>query len=376
MGGVGLKGLIKKLFCFSTTKYIFIYIQWMKKIIELIKEKWGEYVIEILVITLGIFGAFILNNWNESRKQNERFKIFTEQLYNTVDKDIEYYNNQELFYGQQNEFIDNILNNQINYSKEELLVFLFSLDGYHSNYQSESKLLLNFMDLNEENEKQNKIVREVISYLLSNEYNDVEKFHKKSDLPVTNFLMSKGYQKQDFGIFTINYFKNSQRSFYDPAIFDSNDLNKIYPILKSQNFIKLLHNVKFKKHISRTVILNTINSCKSLQKLLLNYNPKIKLLYGEIGIIGDALSSGFEKSVPMERDNSKIGFWKIKLNLKKGKIKFINRNDWLQNWGGNSFPNGKSMFDGTDILVDEGYYNIILDLENKIYSFEKLDSIK
>ena len=83
----------------------------MKKITELIKEKWGEYVIEIIVITLGIFGAFILNNWNESRKQNERFKIFTEQLYNTVDKDIEYYNSQELFYSQQYEFIDNILNN-------------------------------------------------------------------------------------------------------------------------------------------------------------------------------------------------------------------------------------------------------------------------
>ena len=83
-----------------------------------------------------------------------------------------------------------------------------------------------------------------------------------------------------------------------------------------------------------TVSTQWKNYCKSVQKLLLNYNPKIKLLYEEIGIIGDALSSGFEKSVPMERDNSKIGIWKIKLNLKKGKIKFINRNDWLQNWGG------------------------------------------
>ena len=151
----------------------------MKKIIELIKEKWGEYVIEILLITLGIFGAFILNNWNESQKQNERFKIFTEQLYNTVDKDIEYYNNQELFYSQQYEFIENILNNLKDYSKEELLIYLFSLDSYHKDYKSESELLLNFMDLNEENEKQNKIVREVISYLLSNEYTDVENFNQK-----------------------------------------------------------------------------------------------------------------------------------------------------------------------------------------------------
>ena len=84
----------------------------------------------------------------------------------------------------------------------------------------------------------------------------------------------------------------------------------------------------------------------------------------------------FDKSVSMERDNRKIGFWKIKTKLKQGNLKFINRNDWLQNWGGNSFPDGKSMFDGVDIYVNEGYYNIVLDLENKIYSFEKLDSIK
>ena len=348
----------------------------MKKITELIKEKWGEYVIEIIVITLGIFGAFILNNWNESRKQNERFKIFTEQLYSTIDKDIEFYNNQELFYKQQLDFINNVLSNKINYSKKELIIFLFSLDAYHKNYQSESKLLLNFMDLNEENEKQNKIVRDIISYLMSSEYSNVENFHKKSDLPMTNFLISKGYQKQDFGISTINYFENNMMTTNEIAIFDPNDLNKILPHLKNQNFIKLLNSIKIKKNIYINVISNTINSCKTVQKLLLDYNPKIKLLHNEIGIIGDALKGGFEESIPMSRDDSKIGLWKIKLSLKKGRVKFINREDWLQNWGGNSFPNGKSMFDGVDILVNEGYYNIVLDLENKIYSFEKLDSIK
>ena len=348
----------------------------MKKITELIKEKWGEYVIEILVITLGIFGAFILNNWNESRKQNERFKIFTEQLYSTIDKDIEFYNNQELFYRQQLDFINNVLSNQINYSKKELIIFLFSLDAYHKNYQSESKLLLNFMDLNEENEKQNKIVRDIISYLMTSEYSNVENFHKKSDLPMTNFLISKGYQKQDFGISTINYFENNMMNPNEIAIFDSNDLNKILPHLKNQNFIKLLNSIKIKKNIYINVISNTINSCKTVQKLLLDYNPKIKLLHNEIGIIGDALKGGFEESIPMNRDDSKIGLWKIKLSLKKGRVKFINREDWLQNWGGNSFPNGKTMSDGVDILVNSGYYNIVLDLKNKKYSFEKLDSNK
>ena len=47
----------------------------MKKILDLLKEKWGEYVLEILVITIGIFGAFILNDWNEKRKEKEKFLI-------------------------------------------------------------------------------------------------------------------------------------------------------------------------------------------------------------------------------------------------------------------------------------------------------------
>ena len=56
----------------------------MKKILETLRLKWAEYLLEILVIMIGILGAFTLNNWNEDRKQEVKDREFLISLKNCL----------------------------------------------------------------------------------------------------------------------------------------------------------------------------------------------------------------------------------------------------------------------------------------------------
>lgn len=52
----------------------------MKRILTTFKEKWPEYLLEILVLIIGIYGAFALESWNEERKERNEERITLQQL--------------------------------------------------------------------------------------------------------------------------------------------------------------------------------------------------------------------------------------------------------------------------------------------------------
>jgi len=88
----------------------------MKVILKTLKRKWAEYILEILGITIGILGAFALNNWNESRKEADfEYKILKEIHYSLLEN-IEIIN-RSIFYNHEAKTSCKIILNQFHENK-------------------------------------------------------------------------------------------------------------------------------------------------------------------------------------------------------------------------------------------------------------------
>lgn len=340
----------------------------MKKIINLLNEKWGEYVIEILVIIIGIFGAFILNDWNEKRKEKENFLILTEQLYNSIYTDILSFESIYKSTSKQIHLIDKYLNFNDKKVYKKNIGELFYLDTYAKLNFTESNILSKKLEFNPNSISQNKLSKKIFRSYLNFDFS--EDFNYNNEDAFTNYLISKKLPRTAlvFGWFGTN------TATYDTSLYNLKHINILESLKVEEDFQENLKVLRSAKFLNLNLIETSSDNAKEVLNSLYKFNQNIKLQFEDIQIIGTALEGSFFEGVPMKNISNRNSLWKIKLQLENGEIKFRNGNDWSQNWGGDNFPSGEANWFGNNIYVKKGYYEITLDLIKKSYKFKKLKS--
>ncbi len=90
--------------------------------------------------------------------------------------------------------------------------------------------------------------------------------------------------------------------------------------------------------------------------------------FTDIGIIGDATPGGWATDTDMKHNGD--GTFTLVIGLSDGKVKFRANNDWKDNWGGTTFPNGTGTPGGADIAVTKGIYIVKFNSKTGEYSFQ------
>ncbi|GAB2765508.1 DUF6090 family protein [Salinimicrobium soli] len=321
---------------------------------------------EIVLVVIGILIALQINNWNQRRQKDILFNNSLEQLYNSIKLDTESLAFAMEFTSGQITLIDSLLKNPKAFPEDITPNILFYLDEEFDIeiHSLETASLITTLDYDPADEGQREIAKELTSY---------SSFHSsgrnKSERKLSAFLEQENVPnpKPSFGFSSFNNFNYSDSSFYSKA-----NKEKVAELLRTDEMRSILLTLRAQKEIFVIVDYFTFyEDGISILNRLKAYNPDLKLLYKEVGILGTALPNGWEKSVPMKLIDPEKSLWELDVSLKQGEVKFRTRDSWRTNWGGKTFPSGTTIYFGDNIPVEEGDYRVRLNLLENTYEFIK-----
>jgi hypothetical protein len=331
--------------------------------------KYSRYAIgEVILIMLGIFMALQLQNWNENRKKENAFKLTLEHLYNTMNEDVQTF--QGLIGGLENqvETIDYMLESPDSIQPYYLPYVIQSIFMVNNKIQTRSSFYAENLVFNPENRDQINISKQIVTYI-----NGVQSFESQIDNRVAEIVQAENIQMPKVDPDN----PNAGFTLHDSLYYSQDQIKKARDIIYSEKYRAALQSVRTRTIFEGATINVLLSDAKSVIRQIKKYYPEVKLIYEDVGIIGTSID-GFDDvgaiSTPMRERKQEAGVWEIDLYLKEGRVKFRCRDSWSQNWGGNAFPEGDAHSFGADIVVSEpGQYNIVLDLNEGRYFFNRIE---
>ncbi|MDB4270476.1 DUF6090 family protein [bacterium] len=349
-------------------------IKFFRKIRQrlLTENKFSKYLIyaigEIVLVVIGIVIALQLNNWNETRKSEDQFKAVLQQLYAVIDQDIERLTQIQYGLAKQIAIIDTIKQRPENINPKLLPHLLFYIDLEPTDITSEVSYHLGFLNFNPANLRQSNLNKSLSSY-----GNSINENFRASRKYVTSFLEKNNlpFPSVNFGHSVVNNYE-----FIDTNFFSDSEIEHAAKFLEDPLFHSAMKSLGSRKAWISSFVGDLLNLAKANLTAIKIYYPDVKLLYGNVGLVGDATqNNNWSKNIPLTLTNDLESIWEADVVLKNGFVKFREGENWYFNWGGDEFPEGNTQaYYGNNISVKAGKYHVILNLSEKTYQFIKQDN--
>lgn len=339
------------------------------------RDKLSRYLLyalgELLLVVAGILIALRLNNLNEYRNKIEEFNTSLEMVYNSIEKDMNTEEFNNFYLQQQLDHINIILEKGPVADDPRLPYILYYLNMEPGLFNmSESPFHLAQFRQFPGGSRENELSKQISNYV--NNLTNIAREKGRREL-LGEYLSEAGIPEPMlvFGYSAMDNFSDLEAGFYTDR-----ETEAARRLLGDTIFRAQLKSLASRKKRLLFFGRGQIDDARSLQAIIREYNPEIRLLYEEVGILGTALH-GYDdvpgvKSTPMKLIDPRQGLWETTLELKNGTVKFRTRNSWNENWGGNSFPEGKLLFYGENIPVKAGRYRISLNLKDNTYRFDAI----
>ena len=335
--------------------------------------KYMRYAIgEILLVVIGILIALSINNWNEGRKNRERFDFGLKELYNKIQVDVYSYSTLKERLEFQLARMDSILEGkQIMYSEHLpgiLQIFdELGIENKIDNYEWQKS----YLEFNPNDDRQNEKVRSLRTYLSdSNIYFEsaidlnlsqvMMKYLQQNNIPVRSLTNGQGYS---------HFITNFSKDFYTEK-----NIEQVLKLIQKDSFLADLKSLRAMKiNVLNNIDVITVSG-KSVLTHLRNQNPKLQFGIRQMEIIGSGtILKGWTIGIEMQKDLENAGVWQIDTELFDGELKFRTDGNWSNDWGLNESNPNKLMFKGANIIVKEGHYLVKININENTYEFIKLD---
>lgn len=320
---------------------------------------------EILLVVVGILIALQVNDWNERRKQEQQFKATLEQLYTSITEDAEVIYTFQVEQNKQIDWINRILTDPRRWNPHQLLHVLSYIETRPYAFRTETDYHLSFLKADPDDVEQKELAEKIYTAVKNNIF-DIETFTLPKEV-LTPLLAEAGITVKPM-IFSWSALDSFEQ--VDTAYFSEEDVEALKTLLTTKQLADALKALRETKSlVNGPVFTNYLEDNRSVLASIQAYYPEARLLFEDVGIVGSALSTGWDKSVPLTLTDPQAGTWQGDISLKDGEVKFRTRNSWKQNWGGKDFPAGRTLMFGTNIPVREGHYRVVLNLSENRYEF-------